>query len=194
MRKHAAVWVYDSLGHGERQQKECEEVARGFGYETVAAFVSSGAGRNEAWANLVSFVKSGGADLVVAYSPSRIGACHEEFEERKNFLESARRYASFDMSRIEESPPANSWQKPGDAPSDQKGFVSQKGRSYSTMSSMLRAAIYARFSSDKQRDASIEDQVAAGNRYAAMRGYEVVAVYADYAISGRSDDRPQFLQ
>lgn len=62
------------------------------------------------------------------------------------------------------------------------------------MSSMLRAAIYARFSSDKQRDASIEDQVAAGNRYAAMRGYEVVAVYADYAISGRSDDRPQFLQ
>lgn len=98
------------------------------------------------------------------------------------------------MSRIEESPPANSWQKPGDAPSDQKGFVSQKGRSYSTMSSMLRAAIYARFSSDKQRDASIEDQVAAGNRYAAMRGYEVVAVYADYAISGRSDDRPQFLQ
>lgn len=87
--KHAAIWVYDSLGHGERQQRECEEVARGFGYETVAAFVSGGVGRNEAWANLVSFVKSGGADLVVAYSPSRIGACHEEFEERKNFLESA---------------------------------------------------------------------------------------------------------
>lgn len=59
---------------------------------------------------------------------------------------------------------------------------------------MLRAAIYARFSSDKQRDASIDDQVAAGNAHAERRSYEVVAVYADYAISGRSDDRPQFLQ
>lgn len=89
MRKHAAIWVYDSLGHGERQRKECEEVARGFGYETVEAFVSSGEGRNEAWANLVSFAKNSGADLVVAYSPSRIGACPKEYEERKNFLENA---------------------------------------------------------------------------------------------------------
>ena len=62
------------------------------------------------------------------------------------------------------------------------------------MPTLLRAAIYARFSSDKQRDASIDDQVKACNEYAQRRGYEIVAVYADYAISGRSDDRPQFLQ
>lgn len=89
MRKHAAVWVYDSLGHGERQREECEEVARGFGCETVRAFVSDRMARNEAWRNLVSFVEGGSADLVVAYDPSRIGADPEEFEERKNFLESA---------------------------------------------------------------------------------------------------------
>ena len=57
-----------------------------------------------------------------------------------------------------------------------------------------RVAVYARFSCDKQRDASIEDQVSEAERYCAERGYEIVAVYPDYAISGRSDDRPQFLK
>jgi DNA invertase Pin-like site-specific DNA recombinase len=57
-----------------------------------------------------------------------------------------------------------------------------------------RVAVYARFSCDKQRDASIEDQVNEAQRYCDERGYEIVKVYPDYAISGRSDDRPQFLQ
>lgn len=57
-----------------------------------------------------------------------------------------------------------------------------------------RVAVYARFSCDKQRDASIEDQVSEAERYCSERGYEIVKVYPDYAISGRSDDRPQFLQ
>ena len=57
-----------------------------------------------------------------------------------------------------------------------------------------RVAVYARFSCDKQRDASIEDQVYEAERYCERMAYEIVKIYPDYAISGRSDDRPQFLQ
>ena len=59
---------------------------------------------------------------------------------------------------------------------------------------LIRCAFYARFSCDKQRDASIEDQLYACNIYAERHGYKVVAQYCDYAMTGRSDDRPQFLQ
>ena len=57
-----------------------------------------------------------------------------------------------------------------------------------------RAAIYARYSSHNQRDESIEQQVAECEEYAARRGYSVVARFADHAISGRSDRRPEFLR
>jgi DNA invertase Pin-like site-specific DNA recombinase len=58
-----------------------------------------------------------------------------------------------------------------------------------------RVAVYARFSCDKQRDASIDDQLYEANRYCERHdGYAIVATYADYAMSGRSDDRPQFLR
>ncbi len=57
---------------------------------------------------------------------------------------------------------------------------------------MKTAVIYARFSCDKQREASIDDQVRVCREYAVRMGYEVVKVYADYAITGRTDDRPQF--
>lgn len=53
-------------------------------------------------------------------------------------------------------------------------------------------AIYARFSSDKQRSESIEDQIAACEDYAKAHGLKVVATYADYAKSGTREDRPQF--
>lgn len=62
------------------------------------------------------------------------------------------------------------------------------------VSASARVAVYARFSCDKQRDASIEDQIYEAERYCEARNYEIVKVYPDYAISGRSDDRPQFLQ
>ena len=58
----------------------------------------------------------------------------------------------------------------------------------------VRAAIYARFSCDKQRDASIDDQVEACTNYCLKHGYEVIEIYADYALSGRSDERPRFIQ
>ncbi|MBQ9464320.1 MAG: recombinase family protein, partial [Lachnospiraceae bacterium] len=55
-----------------------------------------------------------------------------------------------------------------------------------------RAAIYARYSSSAQKDESIEQQIAECEEYAARRGLTVVATYADHAISGRSDRRPEF--
>lgn len=52
----------------------------------------------------------------------------------------------------------------------------------------LRAAIYARYSSDKQREASIEDQLRRCRDYAAREGYEVrdEHILTDHAISGAS--------
>ncbi|MDH3660463.1 MAG: recombinase family protein [Alphaproteobacteria bacterium] len=55
---------------------------------------------------------------------------------------------------------------------------------------MSRVAIYARYSSDHQRDASIEDQIAVCRRYAERQGWTVVDWYADRAISGSSLLRP----
>ncbi|WCR18588.1 recombinase family protein [Paracoccus alcaliphilus] len=54
----------------------------------------------------------------------------------------------------------------------------------------LRVAIYARFSTDKQRDASIEDQIDSCRDLAAREGWEVSATYHDRAISGASMFRP----
>jgi site-specific DNA recombinase len=50
----------------------------------------------------------------------------------------------------------------------------------------LRAVVYARFSSDKQRDRSIEDQVALCRDFCQRDGLSVVEVYEDRAISGAS--------
>jgi site-specific DNA recombinase len=49
-----------------------------------------------------------------------------------------------------------------------------------------RAAIYARFSSDLQRDRSIDDQVALCREYAARNSYRIVAVFSDRAVTGAS--------
>lgn len=55
----------------------------------------------------------------------------------------------------------------------------------------MRAAIYARYSSENQRPESIEDQVAACRRLAAERGFTVLDghIYADQAQSGARRDR-----
>lgn len=57
-----------------------------------------------------------------------------------------------------------------------------------------QCVIYARYSSLSQRDQSIEDQVAAGKRWAKLHGLEVFDVYADRHISGTTDERPAFQQ
>ena len=58
------------------------------------------------------------------------------------------------------------------------------------MPSPLRAVIYARYSTDLQRDASIEDQVRACRALASRQGYDVSEVYTDRATSGASLMRP----
>jgi DNA invertase Pin-like site-specific DNA recombinase len=52
----------------------------------------------------------------------------------------------------------------------------------------MRAACYARYSSDLQRETSIDDQLAVAKRYAEDRGWRVLAehIYADQAVSGAS--------
>lgn len=55
-----------------------------------------------------------------------------------------------------------------------------------------RAVIYARFSSARQQEQSIDGQVRYCKQYAEQRGYEIVGIYADRAISGTTDDRPEF--
>jgi DNA invertase Pin-like site-specific DNA recombinase len=54
------------------------------------------------------------------------------------------------------------------------------------------AAVYARFSSDGQRDESIEIQVEHCAELIASHGWEMGEVYSDYAMTGRNDDRPGF--
>ena len=54
------------------------------------------------------------------------------------------------------------------------------------------AAIYARYSSHAQNDASIEQQIEVCKEYAANKGIKIASVYADRAVSGRSDRRPEF--
>lgn len=52
--------------------------------------------------------------------------------------------------------------------------------------------IYARFSSHNQRDESIEQQIAECRAYAASHDLNIVGEYADAAVTGRTDRRPQY--
>lgn len=54
------------------------------------------------------------------------------------------------------------------------------------------AVIYARYSSHNQREESIEQQVEKCREYAARAGLNVINIYPDAAVSGKSDARPQF--
>ncbi|GAA4488882.1 recombinase family protein [Gluconacetobacter asukensis] len=51
---------------------------------------------------------------------------------------------------------------------------------------MTRVALYARYSSDHQRDASIEDQLRLCREHATKQGWSIVDSYTDRAISGAS--------
>lgn len=55
---------------------------------------------------------------------------------------------------------------------------------------ILTAAIYARYSSSVQNDASIEQQVSECQAYADANGLKITAVFEDRAISGKKDNRP----
>lgn len=68
-----------------------------------------------------------------------------------------------------------------------------KARDKTTEVAVTRnAAIYARYSSSVQNDASIEQQVAECRLYAEQNNMNIVSVFEDRAMSGRSDTRPGF--
>ena len=54
----------------------------------------------------------------------------------------------------------------------------------------MKVAIYARYSSDNQRDASIADQLRVCRLYAEKQGWQVAEEYTDHAVSGASLLRP----
>ena len=56
----------------------------------------------------------------------------------------------------------------------------------------MKGVIYARYSSDNQRDESIEGQIRENRAYAERKGIEIVGTYIDRAYSARTDKRPEF--
>ena len=58
----------------------------------------------------------------------------------------------------------------------------------------LRAVIYARYSSDNQREVSIDEQVEAGKKFIAENNMEYVRYYADKAKTGRNQKRKGFKE
>ena len=59
---------------------------------------------------------------------------------------------------------------------------------------MKLAVVYARYSSEKQNDQSIEGQLDVCQKYADQNGLEIVDTYIDRAMSGTNDNRPAFQQ
>ena len=58
----------------------------------------------------------------------------------------------------------------------------------------MTAVIYARYSSDSQREESIEGQIRECTAYAEKNGITIVKHYIDRAISAKTDNRPEFQQ
>lgn len=56
----------------------------------------------------------------------------------------------------------------------------------------MNGVIYARYSSDNQREESIEGQIRECTEYAVHQGITVVGSYIDRAMSAKTDDRPDF--
>jgi site-specific DNA recombinase len=62
----------------------------------------------------------------------------------------------------------------------------------SQVNSTVRAGVYARYSSDNQSDASIDDQVRICRAEIERNGWGLVQVYTDAAVSGASTFRPEY--
>jgi site-specific DNA recombinase len=56
----------------------------------------------------------------------------------------------------------------------------------------MKAALYARFSSDLQRATSIEDQFRNCRKRTESEGWTIAATFADEAMSGSDTSRPQY--
>lgn len=62
------------------------------------------------------------------------------------------------------------------------------------MQKILKVAVYARYSSDNQREESIDAQLRAITDFAQRNHYTIVREYIDEALTGTTDNRPQFIQ
>ena len=58
----------------------------------------------------------------------------------------------------------------------------------------MKCALYARYSSENQREASIDDQFRNCEQYAARQGWTITHRYHDKAISGSTYERPGYQQ
>lgn len=58
----------------------------------------------------------------------------------------------------------------------------------------MRVAAYARYSSDQQRDASLDDQLRNCRAYCTRMGWADPVAYSDAAMSGARNDRPGYLR
>ncbi len=56
----------------------------------------------------------------------------------------------------------------------------------------MKGVIYARYSSDNQREESIEGQIRENTAFAEKNGIEIVGAYIDRALSAKTDNRPEF--
>lgn len=56
----------------------------------------------------------------------------------------------------------------------------------------MRGVIYARYSSDNQREESIEGQIRENMAFAKKNGIDIVGTYIDRALSAKTDNRPEF--
>ncbi len=56
----------------------------------------------------------------------------------------------------------------------------------------MKGVIYARYSSDNQREESIEGQIRENTAYAEKNGITIVGHYIDRALSAKTDNRPEF--
>ena len=56
----------------------------------------------------------------------------------------------------------------------------------------MRGVIYARYSSDAQREESIDAQIRENTAFAQRSGIDIVGTYIDRALSAKTDNRPEF--
>ncbi len=56
----------------------------------------------------------------------------------------------------------------------------------------MRAVVYARYSSDNQREESIEGQLRECKEFAEKNDITIIGEYIDRALSAKTDNRPNF--
>ena len=56
----------------------------------------------------------------------------------------------------------------------------------------MKAVIYARYSSDNQREESIDRQLRECKEFAEKNDMTILGTYVDRALSAKTDDRPEF--